>query len=167
MSLSSREIKEILAILEDSGWDEAEVSIGDVTLAVSKGGAGASLSPAGPPPPSLPAATPPAPAPAPAAAVDGAPSAAAPSAPAPAGGGHVIASPSVGVFWRAPEPGAAPFVEQGAQVAVGQPLCIVEIMKLMQQVIADVAGVVTAIHVGNGEQVEFDTPLFSIAPASA
>jgi biotin carboxyl carrier protein len=73
----------------------------------------------------------------------------------------------VGVFWRAPEPGAAPFVEQGAQVEVGQPLCIVEIMKLMQQVIADVAGVVTAIHVGNGEQVEFDTPLFSIAPASA
>jgi acetyl-CoA carboxylase biotin carboxyl carrier protein len=167
MSLSSREIKEILAILDDSGWDEAEVSIGDVTLAVSKGGAGGSLSPAAPPTPSPPAATPPAPAPA--AAVDGAPSAA-PSAPAPAagaGGGHVIGSPSVGVFWRAPEPGAAPFVERGAQVEVGQPLCIVEIMKLMQQVIADVAGVVTAIHVGNGEQVEFDTPLFSIAPASA
>jgi acetyl-CoA carboxylase biotin carboxyl carrier protein len=165
MSLSSREIKEILAILEDSGWDEAEVSIGDVTLAVSKGGAGASLSPAAPSPPSPPAAPPLAPAPA--AAVDGTPPAAAPSASAPAAGGHVIGSPSVGVFWRAPEPGAAPFVEQGAQVEVGQPLCIVEIMKLMQQVIADVAGVVTAIHVGNGEQVEFDTPLFSIAPASA
>jgi acetyl-CoA carboxylase biotin carboxyl carrier protein len=165
MSLSSREIKEILAILEDSGWDQAEVSIGDVTLAVSKGGAGASLSPATPPTPSSPASAPPAPTPA--AAVEAAPPAAGPSAPAPAAGGHVIGSPSVGVFWRAPEPGAAPFVEQGAQVEVGQPLCIVEIMKLMQQVIADVAGVVTAIHVDNGEQVEFDTPLFSIAPASA
>jgi acetyl-CoA carboxylase biotin carboxyl carrier protein len=52
-------------------------------------------------------------------------------------------------------------------VAVGQALCIVEIMKLMQQVVADVAGVLTSIHIENGDQVEFGTPLFSIAPASA
>jgi acetyl-CoA carboxylase biotin carboxyl carrier protein len=156
MSLSSREIKEILAILEDSGWDEAEVSIGDVTLAVSKGSAGAA-----------PLASPPLQAPAPAAPAPpgAAPAPAASPAPEPNSGGHLISSPSVGVFWRAPEPGAPPFVEEGTRVEVGQALCIVEIMKLMQQVIADVAGVVTAIHIGNGEQVEFDTPLFSITPA--
>jgi biotin carboxyl carrier protein len=73
----------------------------------------------------------------------------------------------VGVFWRAPEPGAPPFVEEGAEVQAGQALCIVEIMKLMQQITADVAGIVTAIHTENGGQVEFGTPLFSIAPTSA
>jgi len=162
MSLSSREIKEILSILENSGWDEAEVSIGDVTLAVSKGSGAASL------PPRTEARAPGGPVAPPAAAPPPAPDgAAALPASDPSGNGHLIGSPSVGVFWRAPEPGAPPFVEQGAHVEVGQPLCIVEIMKLMQQVIADVAGVVTAIHIENGEQVEFDTPLFSIAPASA
>lgn len=160
MALSSREIKEILAVLEDSGWDEAEVTIGDVTLAVSRG----SVPEAGPPPagatpaPSTsenrPAPQPPAPAPA---------AAAAPSEPA----GHVVAAPSVGVFWRAPEPGAPPFVDVGAEVEEGQTLCIVEVMKLMQHVTADVAGVIAAIHVENGDHVEFGTPLFSIASASA
>jgi acetyl-CoA carboxylase biotin carboxyl carrier protein len=160
MSLSSKEIKEILAILEDSGWDEAEVSVGDVTLSVSKGAAGEAArdDTSRPPTPE------PAPAPAPAASAT---SPATVPAPDPQLNGHLISSPSVGVFWRAPEPGAPPFVEQGAEVQTGQALCIVEIMKLMQQVTADVAGVVTAIHTENGEQVEFGTPLFSIAPTSA
>ncbi|MCW3027860.1 MAG: acetyl-CoA carboxylase biotin carboxyl carrier protein subunit [Solirubrobacterales bacterium] len=160
MSLSSKEIKEILAILEDSGWDEAEVSVGDVTLSVSKGAAGEAPRDDGSPP--QPPETAPAPAPA-ASAV----SPATVPAPDPQLNGHLISSPSVGVFWRAPEPGAPPFVEQGAEVQPGQALCIVEIMKLMQQVTADVAGVVTTIHTENGEQVEFGTPLFSIAPTSA
>jgi acetyl-CoA carboxylase biotin carboxyl carrier protein len=160
MSLSSKEIKEILAILEDSGWDEAEVSVGDVTLSVSKGAAGEA---ARDDTSRLPTPEP-APAPAPAASAT---SPATVPAPDPQLNGHLISSPSVGVFWRAPEPGAPPFVEQGAEVQTGQALCIVEIMKLMQQVTADVAGVVTAIHTENGEQVEFGTPLFSIAPTSA
>jgi acetyl-CoA carboxylase biotin carboxyl carrier protein len=162
MSLSSKEIKEILAILEDSGWDEAEVSVGDVTLSVSKGSADPPPRAAGDAPVAREAA------PAPQAPVAGAsPDPAPRAAPNPEANGHLISSPSVGVFWRAPEPGAPPFVEQGAEVEAGQALCIVEIMKLMQQVTADVHGVVTAIHTENGEQVEFGTPLFSIAPASA
>ncbi|HVX32216.1 MAG TPA: biotin/lipoyl-containing protein, partial [Solirubrobacterales bacterium] len=81
--------------------------------------------------------------------------------------GHVVASPSVGVFWRSPEPGATPFVDVGQAVEVGQTLCIVEVMKLMQHVVADVAGTIAAIHVENGDNVEFGTPLFSIDPAVA
>jgi acetyl-CoA carboxylase biotin carboxyl carrier protein len=159
MSLSSREIKEILAILEDSGWDEARVTIDDVVLAVSKNGP-LSLQPQGaaPAPPAAAAPAPPV-----AAAPAAAPAAAAPSAGEPSG--HVVSSPSVGVFWRSPEPGAPPFIEVGAEVTEGQTLCIVEVMKLMQHVAADTAGTITAIHVENSEHVEFGTPLFSIDPS--
>jgi acetyl-CoA carboxylase biotin carboxyl carrier protein len=150
MPLSNREIKEILEILEESGWDQAEVTIDDVTLSVSKGAA-----PAAPPPPSTPAPA----APAPAAPTPAPPTAATPPDPPP---GHAVASPSVGVFWRSPEPGATPFVDVGQAVEAGQTLCIVEVMKLMQHVTADVEGEITAIHVENSEHVEFDTPLFSI-----
>lgn len=161
MPLSNSEIKEILAILEESGWDQAEVTIDDVTLSVSKG-----VAPAPPPSPSAPAAAPApsAPAPAPAAA-ETAPSTAATPLDSPPG--HAVASPSVGVFWRSPEPGATPFVDVGQAVEVGQTLCIVEVMKLMQHVVADVAGTIIAIHVENGDNVEFGTPLFSIEPAVA
>lgn len=158
MPLSNREIKEILAILEESGWDQAEVTIDDVTLSVSKGAAPA----AAPPPPPVPApaaATPP-----PAAAAPAPSTAATPPVSPP---GHAVASPSVGVFWRSPEPGATPFVDVGQAVEVGQTLCIVEVMKLMQHVNADLAGTITAIHVENGDNVEFGTPLFSIEPTAA
>ena len=162
MALSSREIKEILAVLEDSGWDEAEVTIGDVTLAVSRGGVPESgAPPAGATP--APSTNENRPAPPPAPQSPAREAAAAPSEPA----GDVVAAPSVGVFWRAPEPGAPPFVDVGAEVEEGQTLCIVEVMKLMQHVTAEVAGVIAAIHVENGDHVEFGTPLFSIAPASA
>jgi acetyl-CoA carboxylase biotin carboxyl carrier protein len=155
MPLSNREIKEILEILEESGWDQAEVTIDDVTLSVSKGAA-----PAAPPPPSTPAPA----APAPAAPTPAPPTAATPPDPPP---GHAVASPSVGVFWRSPEPGATPFVDVGQAVEAGQTLCIVEVMKLMQHVNADIGGTITAIHVENGDNVEFGTPLFSIEPAAA
>ncbi|MGH8999344.1 MAG: acetyl-CoA carboxylase biotin carboxyl carrier protein, partial [Acidimicrobiia bacterium] len=95
-----------------------------------------------------------------------APAAASPPAavtPAPAGG-HTVSSSSVGVFWRAPQPGAPPFVEEGAHVEAGAQLGIVEVMKLMTPVHADVAGTVAAIHTGNGERVECGTPLVTIAP---
>ncbi len=86
-------------------------------------------------------------------------------APAAAPSGHVISAPSVGVFWRSPRPGSPPFVEVGQTVAVGDTVCIVEMMKLMNNVVSDVAGVVTAIHVENAAQVEYGAPLISIAPA--
>jgi acetyl-CoA carboxylase biotin carboxyl carrier protein len=158
MSLTTKEIKEILEILEASGWDEATVTVGEVTVTVSKNGA-ATLAPAPPPPPAAvaaPVTAAPAPAPGPAPVAPGTPT---------TNGGHTIESSTVGVFWRAPEPGAAPFVDVGAAVEAGQQLCIVEVMKLMTPVHADVAGTVSAIHVGNGDKVECGTPLLTIVPA--
>jgi len=155
--LSPEEIKQILDVIEASGWDEARITVGDVTLAVSKTGAGGTS--VGPAPAAGPAAAAPlgAPAEAPAPATP-----AAPAAPTEVPSGHVITSPTVGVFWRSPEPGAPPFVELGAPVEAGTNLCIVEVMKLMNYVTADLPGVVAAIHVGNGEPVAKGTPLFSI-----
>jgi len=150
------EIRQVLDILANSQWDEAMVTIGDVTIAVARNGASLPTASATPT-----AAVVAAPAPAPAAPV-AAPAPAAVAAP-PAGGTQVTA-PSVGVFWRAPEPGAAPFVEVGARVEAGQDMCIVEVMKLMNRVPAPCAGAVSHIHVGNGEAVEYGSPLFTITP---
>lgn len=162
MPLSNMEIKEILAILAESGWDQAEVTIDDVKLSVSKGGAPAALPSTSVPPPA--AAAPASPAPAPVAPTPAPTTAATPPEPPP---GHAVASPSVGVFWRSPEPGATPFVDVGQAVEAGQTVCIVEVMKLMQHVNADIGGTIVAVHVENGENVEFGTPLFSIEPTAA
>ena len=77
--------------------------------------------------------------------------------------GHQVKSPMVGTFYRSPSPDAAAFVEVGQSVRAGDVLCIVEAMKMMNQIEADRAGTVTAIHVENGEPVEFDQPLITIA----
>jgi acetyl-CoA carboxylase biotin carboxyl carrier protein len=104
--------------------------------------------PASPSPP--PAAAAPPPTPPPAAPVDAV--------------GTVIASPSVGLFWRAPSPSSPPFVDVGARVSAGDTVGIVEVMKLMNHVVAPVAGSVTAIHVANGDMVEFGQPLVVVDP---
>jgi len=83
---------------------------------------------------------------------------------APPAGGTAVTAPSVGVFWRAPEPGAAPFVEVGTRVEAGQDMCIVEVMKLMNRVPAPCSGTVSHIHVGHGEAVEYGSSLFTIIP---
>ncbi len=88
--------------------------------------------------------------------------AAAPAAPA-AVSGHVVKSPMVGTFYRAPNPGAAPFVEVGQTVKEGQPMCIIEAMKLLNEIEADKSGVIKEILVENGEPVEYGQPLFVIA----
>ena len=98
-----------------------------------------------------------------------APPAEAPPAPAPRHDeplppGTVIESPSVGLFWRAPSPGAPPFVEVDARVAEGDTLAIVEVMKLMNHVVAPVGGVVRAIVPANGESVEYGQPLVVYDP---
>lgn len=77
--------------------------------------------------------------------------------------GHVVASPMVGTFYRSPSPDASPFVEVGQKVSVGDVLCIVEAMKMMNQIESDKAGTVTAILVEDGQPVEFDQPMFTIA----
>jgi acetyl-CoA carboxylase biotin carboxyl carrier protein len=75
-----------------------------------------------------------------------------------------VEAPMVGTFYRAPQPGAPPFVEEGDAVGPGQTLCILEAMKLMNEVKADVEAVVRAIHVGNAEPVEFGQLLFELEP---
>lgn len=175
MSLSAADLASIVAALQESDWDEAEVVIGDVRIAVARNGA--RLSDGG-----APAAAPAAPAPAPIAAPDPAPVAApasaapAPASAAPAGpttagtagaGDYAVTAPSVGVFWRSPEPGAAPFVEVGQRVNAGDTIGIVEIMKLMNNVSSVVSGTVTAVHIENGGAVEFGTALVSIAADGA
>ncbi|WP_313698885.1 acetyl-CoA carboxylase biotin carboxyl carrier protein [Achromobacter sp.] len=98
----------------------------------------------------------------PAAPVAAAP-AAAPAAPAaPVIQGHVVKAPMVGTFYRSPNPGAAPFIDVGATVKEGDPLCIIEAMKLLNEIEADKAGVIKEILVENGEPVEYGQPLFVI-----
>ena len=76
--------------------------------------------------------------------------------------GHVVKSPMVGTFYRCASPGAKPFVEVGDQVQVGDPLCIIEAMKLMNEIEADRAGVVKAILIENGQPVEYGQPLIIV-----
>ena len=78
---------------------------------------------------------------------------------------HVIKSPIVGTFYGAPNPGAPAFVKLGDQVSAGQILCIIEAMKLMNEIESDVAGVVAGVHVESGQPVEYGAPLFSIRPS--
>ncbi|MFF7398571.1 acetyl-CoA carboxylase biotin carboxyl carrier protein [Achromobacter sp. NPDC008082] len=92
--------------------------------------------------------------------------AAAPAAPAaeaaPVVQGHVVKAPMVGTFYRSPNPGAAPFIDVGATVKEGDPLCIIEAMKLLNEIEADKSGVIKEILVENGEPVEYGQPLFVI-----
>jgi acetyl-CoA carboxylase biotin carboxyl carrier protein len=104
--------------------------------------------------PSMPAA--------PAAAPAASPSAAAPAAPPAEESGHIINSPIVGTFYRASSPDASPFVDMGSRVKKGQVLCIIEAMKLMNEIESDVDGVVTKIFPQNAQAVEYGEPLFAI-----
>ncbi|TDQ45303.1 acetyl-CoA carboxylase biotin carboxyl carrier protein [Tepidicella xavieri] len=107
-----------------------------------------------------------APAPAVTLAAPAAPAAAAPVASAPAAEpeikGHIVKSPMVGTFYRAPSPGAKPFVEVGQSVKEGDPICIVEAMKILNEIEADKSGVITQILAENGQAVEYGQPLFVI-----
>ena len=172
MSLSSAEIRNIVETLQESGWDQAVVVVGDVQISVARNGAAlAGSAPLTAPPAAIPAPStqvaPPAPAEAAPSQVTGLPVANAISAidsisARDAIAGHVVEAPSVGVFWAASEPGAAPFVSLGQIVKPGDTLCIIEIMKLMNNVTSSVAGEVVAIHATNSAAVEYGTPLFTI-----
>jgi biotin carboxyl carrier protein len=150
LSLTTKEIKEILAAIEASGWDEAQVTIGDVTISVSRDGAAGLMPPAAPW--AVPAATPPAPA---------------LPEPLPFTGGVAVRWPVLGLLWRARAPGAAPFVDEGSVVAAGDTLCIVEVMKLMNHVTCEISGTVATVHATNGDMVERGAVLFTIVPAEA
>ena len=155
-----RKVKKLIELLEESNIDEIEIKEGEESVRISRNSAQALVAApaqsAYTAPPMM-AAAPAAPAPA----AEPAPAAAAP-APEPATRGHVVKSPMVGTVDRAPAPTAPAFAEVGPQVKVGDVICIVEAMKMMNQIEADKAGTIEAILVENGEPVEFDQPLFSI-----
>ncbi|HHF4493064.1 TPA: acetyl-CoA carboxylase biotin carboxyl carrier protein [Haemophilus influenzae] len=167
-----RKIKKLIELVEESGITELEVQEEEGTVHISR--ATPVVAPAAvqyaaapvvaPTPAAAPAQAPAAaPAQAPAAAPAQAPAAA---TPAPAASdelsGHLVRSPMVGTFYRSPSPEAKAFVEVGQSVKVGDALCIVEAMKMMNRIEADKAGVVKAILINDGDAVEFDEPLIVI-----
>lgn len=165
MSLTPQEIKDIVVALQDSQWDQATVTVGDVRIAVGRNGVSPDSGAAAAPAPVAPAAAAAAPVAAKApATAEAAPAPTTTTADTSGGAGHVVTAPSVGVFWKTPQPGQPPFVEIGSEVEAGDTLCIVEVMKLMNNVTSDIAGTVVAVHQDNATQVEFGTPLFTIAP---
>lgn len=149
-----RKIKKLIELLEESDIGELEIKEGEESVRISRGISGAVQQAA-------PMMAAPAPAPAPAAPVAGAAPAAEPEA-VPALTGHAIKSPMVGTYYAAPSPGAEPFVKVGQQVKVGDVVCIVEAMKMMNQIEADKAGTIESILVEDGQPVEFDQPIVTI-----
>jgi len=153
-----RKIKKLIELLEESNIEELEIKEGEESVRISRGSKSA-------PPQLAPIIQAPAPAPVPAP-VAMAPVAAEES-PASnevsAAAGHSVKSPMVGTFYRAPSPGATPFAEVGSKVAAGDVLCLIEAMKMMNQIQADKSGVVEAILIDDGEPVEFDQPMIIIS----
>ena len=146
-----RKIKKLIELLEESGIAEIEIREGEESVRISRvfptgGPATATVMPApvvahAPPPSHVP------------------PAASAPPTP----DGHVVTSPMVGTFYAAPSPDAAAFARVGQVVKVGDPLCIIEAMKIMNPIEADRAGTVVSVMVENGQPVEFEQPLFIIS----
>ena len=151
-----RKIKKLIELVEESGIAELEITEGEESVRINRySNAPVVAAPqqiAAPAAPVAPAAAPVTTADVPAAAP------AAPAAPA----GHQVLSPMVGTFYSAASPEAPAYVEVGSKVNVGDTLCIVEAMKMMNQIEADKAGVIKAILATNGEPIEFDQPLFII-----
>jgi len=158
-----RKVKKLIELLEESGIAEIEISEGEESVRISRypagGGAPAPVVHYAPAPMAPMIAAPVA------APVAAPPGAAAPAAAAPAAAGkadHTVTAPMVGTFYSAATPGAKAFVDIGSEVNVGDTLCIIEAMKMMNQIESDKAGRVTAILVKNGDPVEFGQPLFII-----
>ncbi len=146
-----RKVKKLIELLEASDVAEIEIHEGEESVRISRIGSST-------PAMVMPAA---APAPAPAAAPAVADNDAAPAEDAEPEG-HIIRSPMVGTFYRAPSPTSKPFVEEGSKVSAGDTLCIIEAMKILNQIESDIAGTVQKILVENGQPVEYNQPLFVI-----
>lgn len=149
-----RKIKKLIELVEESGIAELEITEGEESVRINRHSPAPAqqLHYAAPAPQHAPAAPAPAPASSP---TNDAPAAAEES-------GHIVRSPMVGTFYESPAPGAKAFVQVGQQVNVGDTLCIVEAMKMMNQIEADASGTVKKILVENEAPVEFDQPLFVI-----
>ena len=146
-----RKLKKLIDLVEESGIAELEITEGEEKVKIVKGGV-VSLTPSTSVPP-LPVV---------AAAPEAKPAVPAAAATEPSPEGHVVKSPMVGTFYRAASPDAKPFVEVGEVVKEGQTICIVEAMKLMNEIEADASGTIKAILVENGQPVEYGQPLFVI-----
>jgi acetyl-CoA carboxylase biotin carboxyl carrier protein len=150
-----RKVKKLIELLEESGISEIEISEGEESVRISRypqpGTVGAPMvttisapAPAASPPPAA------------------APAADAAAAAPPAARGHQVTAPMVGTFYSGPAPGAKPFVEIGSEVKPGDTLCVIEAMKMMNQIESEVAGKVVSVLVENGNPVEFGQALFII-----
>ena len=150
-----RKLKKLIELVEDSGIAELEITEGEESVRIGRYPAPGSV-PAASAQPAAPAA----PAPAPAAAAAGNDASAKEEDDTPEG--HIVRSPMVGTFYRAPAPDAKPFVDVGDKIGPSDTLCIIEAMKMLNQIEAEVSGEVSAVLVENGQPVEFDQPLFVV-----
>jgi acetyl-CoA carboxylase biotin carboxyl carrier protein len=167
--MNQKELKELIEFLIEKDISEFELERGDVKVRIKRGSEPAAAPPVvsvmpapimAPPVTHMPAAHEPA---APASAVPAVSSP--PSAPAAAGAEeelHMVKSPIVGTYYESPAPGAPPFVKPGDQVQAGQVLCIVEAMKLMNEIESDASGELVKVLVSNGQPVEYGQPLFAL-----
>ena len=137
-----RKVKKLIELMEASDISEIEITEGDEAVRIARHGSRPSVPPAG---------------------IETQVSARASVPPAAMPGGHIVRAPMVGTFYLAPSPGSPPFVGVGQQVKKGDTLCIIESMKMMNQIKADKPGTIEAILVENEQPVEFDQPLFTIA----
>ena len=144
-----RKLKKLIDLVQESGIAELEITEGEEKVKIVRGG-GVSVTPLA--------------APAVAVAVPAAEAAAPAQTPEGAGGqeGHIVKSPMVGTFYRSPSPDAKAFAEVGQTIKEGQTLCIIEAMKLMNEIESDASGIVKAVLVENGQPVEYGQPLFLI-----
>jgi acetyl-CoA carboxylase biotin carboxyl carrier protein len=156
--LDIRKVKKLIELLEESGIAEIEIKEGEESVRISRMPTGQVITQLAPQmmahaPAHAPVAAAPAAQPAAAASV---------AAPPARSNEHVITAPMVGTYYAAASPGAKPFVEIGSEIKEGQVLCIIEAMKMMNQIESDKAGKITAIMATNGDPVEFGQPLFVI-----
>lgn len=151
-----RKLKKLIDLVEESGIAEIEVTEGEEKVRITRTQANAQPAMFAPPPMAFaaPAAQP--------AAAPAVQSAAVPATEQPQASGHTMTSPMVGTFYRKPSPASPAFVEVGQKVNAGDTVCIIEAMKLMNEIEADVSGTIKAILVNDGEPVEYGAPLFVI-----
>lgn len=147
--MNLREIKDLIALMNDNDLTEIEVETDGAKIKLKKGQDNVVVQEA--PRAAAPQYAPQAAAPAPA-------------APAPTAPGLTIKSPMVGTFYSAPAPDADPYLKVGQKVEIGQVICIVEAMKLMNEIKSEIKGTVTEVHVQNGSPIEFGQVLYTIAP---
>ena len=154
--MDMRKLKTLVDLVSESNISELEITEAEGKVRIVKAGYGVPTTMMMPAPAQMMAPM------VPAVAADAAAPAAAPAAEAAAPTGHVVKSPMVGTFYRSSSPGAKPFVDVGTAVKEGDAICIVEAMKIMNEIEADMAGTITKILVENGQAVEFGQPLFII-----